>query len=329
MVPSCGPFRRYPVRRFGSRVEGMDITAIPQGTIVVGVDGSPSSARALDWAIDHAVRAHLPLTLAHAVNPTETAWIAAQGVDPMAVQEALRSEASATVTGARARVAERASELLVHELISDTDPRVLLLALAERAALVVVGSRGRGPIASLLLGSVGVAVARHATCPVVVVRPGNPGAVRNGILVGIDGTELSVAPLEFAYGQASISQLPLTVLHCFSADHRDGADGADEEVRLAVAETVSGLGELFPDVRARIELAAGSAADAIVRASQRMDLVVLGAHHGSALGTVLNGSVATSVLEHATCPVAIVSSPDPTPTTRPDPTNGRTDHEHH
>ena len=57
--------------------------------------------------------------------------------------------------------------------------------------MVVLGSRGRGPMRTLLLRSVGVAVTKHAECPVVVVRPGNRGLVRNGVLVGADGSEHS------------------------------------------------------------------------------------------------------------------------------------------
>jgi nucleotide-binding universal stress UspA family protein len=151
------------------------------------------------------------------------------------------------------------------------------------------------------------------------VRPGNPGVVRNGVLVGTDGTEQSLVPLEFAYRQASLRRLPLTVIHCFGASR---SDGVEDEVRLTVAETLSGLGEKFPDVRARIELAGGSADEAIVRASERMDLVVLGAHHGSALAAVLSRSVATAVVEHATCPVAIV------PTAVPSLTDERSRREH-
>ena len=193
----------------------------------------------------------------------------------------------------------------MHEVIGDADPRTMLLDLAEHAALLVVGSRGCGPVTSLLLGSVGAAVARHASCPTVVVRPGHRGIVRQGVLAGIDGTEHSLLPLEFAYLQASLRGLPLTVLHC----SRDLRPASDDELRLAVAETMSGLGEKYPDVRARVELARGPADSSLTRAAQRMDLVVLGVDHGgghATLGTLLSGSVSASVLEHATCPVALV-----------------------
>jgi nucleotide-binding universal stress UspA family protein len=56
-------------------------------------------------------------------------------------------------------------------VVEDGDPRQLLLRLAEQASLVVMGSRGRGPFRSLLLGSVTAAVAGRASCPVVVIPP--------------------------------------------------------------------------------------------------------------------------------------------------------------
>ncbi|MEP9363243.1 universal stress protein [Nocardioides sp. CN2-186] len=264
----------------------METTVIPSGTVVVGVDGSPSAALALDWAIEQARLEQRPLTLAHADLDG--------GHDVRAVLDE-----------AWARIHERAPHVAVYEVTAMTDPRTVLLDLAERAALLVVGSRGRGPVTSLVLGSVSVAVTRHASCPTVVVRPGHRGIVRHGVLAGVDGTEHSLVPLEFAYLQASLRRLPLTVLHC----SRDLLPDSDDELRLVVSETMSGLGEKYPDVRARVELARGPADSSLARAAQRMDLVVLGVDHAgehATLGTLLGGSVSVSVLEHATCPVALV-----------------------
>lgn len=280
---------------------------IPAGTVVVGVDGSPSSERALDWAVDQAVCEHRSLTLAHGVDPAGSVWLDPAGVDHRAVLDAMHGDAVAMVARARERVAERAPGLPVEEVVWMSDPRVALLELSQRAAMVVVGSRGRGPVRSLLLGSVGVAVSRHAACPVVVVRPHHPGLVRNGVLVGVDGTETSLATVEFAYRQASVRRLPLTIMHCFW-DARP--DVTDEEVKLSVAESVVGLAEKFPEVSASTELVRAMADDALVRASEHMDLVVVGAHHGGALSALVYGSVASSVLEHATCPVAVVPVPE-------------------
>lgn len=285
----------------------METTVIPAGTIVVGLDGSPSAERALEWAVDQALRESRQLTLAHGVDPSGSVWVDPAGIDHRAVLEALHDDAKVVLGHAREQIAHRAPGLVVHEVVQLSDARVTLLELSERAAMVVVGSRGRGPIKSLLLGSVSLAVSREARCPVVVVRPGHPGVVRNGVLVGADGTDRSLPTLEFAYRQASLHQLPLTIMHCFW----DARPGTEEEpvasdVRLVLAESLAGLGEKFPDVRARTELVRGMADERLVRASQRMDLVVVGAHHGGTLTTLLYGSIANAVLEHATCPVAIV-----------------------
>ncbi|KQW48893.1 hypothetical protein ASC77_09235 [Nocardioides sp. Root1257] len=261
----------------------MENTLIPPGTVVVGIDGSPSSDRALDWAIDHATRERRQLTLAHA-------------------DDSLRGD-HRLLAHARECIAESAPDLVVNESLWTTDPRTMLLDLAEDAHVLVVGSRGRGPVASLVLGSVSAAVVRHAPCPVVVVRPGHRGLVRNGVVVGADASPSSRATVEFAYRQASLRRLPLTILHC-TWGALPGTSGDD--LRLPAAEPLSGLAEKFPDVRARLEVVHGTPDVELADASARMDLVVVGAHHGSRLSSVVDGSVAQSVVEHASCPVAVV-----------------------
>jgi nucleotide-binding universal stress UspA family protein len=280
------------------------------GTIVVGVDGSDSSRQALAWAADQAMAEHRPLTLACAVGVTVPVSPAGAAL-PLEYREALRAEGRAALGDARADLARRTPDLEVHEVIETADPRTLLIQLSERAAMVVVGSRGRGPVASLLLGSVGVALSRHAACPVVVHRPMNRGLVRNGIVVGADATPSSLPVLELAYRQASIRDLPLLVLHCFwdllSAGHLENGEPPDyEEERAMFAESIAGMAEKYPEVRVRTELAHGVPADAILKAGERMDLVVVGAHQARGSERFMFGSVSVSVVEHATCPVAVV-----------------------
>jgi nucleotide-binding universal stress UspA family protein len=281
----------------------MEKTVIPSGTVVVGIDGSPSSIRALDWAIEHATLERRPLTLAHGIDAAGSAWADPTGGSHRAIVDAMADDGRRLVEQARAHVAERSPGLVVHESAWLADPRVTLLKLAETASAVVVGSRCRGPVASLLLGSVSAALARHAPCTVVVVRPSNPGLVRNGIVVGADGSASSPATVEFAYRQASLRHLPLTILHCTGSPVHGATD---DDLRLAAAEPLSGLAEKFSDVRATLEVVQGTAADQLVHISERMDLVVVGAHHGGRLSALLDGSVARVVVEHASCPVAVV-----------------------
>lgn len=281
----------------------MTKTLIPPGTIVVGLDGSPAAERALDWAITQAVREHRQLTLAHAIDEFRSVWADPTGISRPTVSAALRDDAQAMMRWARAHVVERAPDLAVHEATWNVDPRTMLLELAQTAHAVVVGSRGRGPVASLLLGSVGVALIRHAACPVVVVRPGSPGVVRHGVLVGADGRPSSLATVEYAYLQASLHDLPLTIMH-----GPRGVAGYEtaEELRLRATEPLSGLAEKYPDVRARVVVTSGLVDEELISASERMNLLVLGAHLGSRLSALVNGSVAQIVVEHARCPVAVV-----------------------
>lgn len=281
----------------------MENTLIPPGTVVVGIDGSPGSDRALDWAVDLAVRERRQLTLAHGVDAAGFVWTDPMGGSHRAAVDAMIDDGRRLVSTARSYVAELAPDLAVHESSWLADPRVTLLELAEAAHVVVVGSRGRGPVASLLLGSVGGALVKHAPCPVVVVRRSIPGLVRHGVVVGADGGPRSRAAVEFAYRQASVRDLPLTILHCA---RRMGSGTTDDDVRLPVAEPLSGLAEKFPEVRARMEIVEGLPDEDLVTASTRMDLVVVGAHHGGRLSTALTGSIAQWVVEHAECPVAVV-----------------------
>jgi nucleotide-binding universal stress UspA family protein len=254
-------------------------------------------------------------------------------LDHRALLAARREEARRVMDAARAQVTGLAPDLVVHEALRTQDPRELLIGLSSHAALLVLGSHGRGPVTSLLLGSVSVAVTKHAACPVVVVRPRRSEEPRGGVLVGTDGTDRSRHTLEFAHRQASLRGLPLTIMHCYwdarsafrgpralqSARVRrsDAPPGPEvEEVRLLVAESLAELADRFPEVDVRVELVHGWADDCLIDASKTMDLIVVGTHRRRALGAIVYGSVAFSVLEHASCVVAVV--PDPVDESRPE-----------
>jgi len=291
----------------------MQTTDIPPGSIVVGVDGSTSAVHAVAWAADQAVLEHRPLTLAHGTGHLDGVWMAQSGIDHRVVVEARREEGRRVLSHAR-EVALRAGDLVVHEALRAQDAREMLHALAADAALLVVGSRGRGPVRSLLLGSVSVAATRHAPCTVVVVRPHHPGEVRRGVLVGADGTDRSLRTLEYAYRQASLRDLPLTVLHSYwdarhlpSTSVRASTPIPDlDDVRMLVSESISGLGEKYPEVGVRVELVRGLADDCLIHAARQMEMVVVGAHRRSPVSNLVYGSVASAVIEHAACVVAVV-----------------------
>jgi nucleotide-binding universal stress UspA family protein len=284
------------------------------GTIIVALDGSESSNLALAWAVDQAVAERRPLTLVHSVNAITPAFTDAAIVYPQDALQSLRAAGQEVLAAARAEVERRAPGLEVHEVLRQDDPRQALIELSREAAMVVLGSRGRGTVRSLLLGSVGVAVVRHAKCPVVVHRPSRHGLVRNGVIVGADGTEDSRVVLEFAYHQSAVRGLPLTVLQCFwdvGAESVGGyvvpAAAADPDTeRRLLAESMAGMTEKYPEVNVRAEVLREQPQEALVRIGERMDLIVVGAHQDGRLNRLLFGSVSTTVVEHATTPVAVV-----------------------
>jgi len=291
----------------------METIQVPTGSIVVGIDGSAASDQALAWAREQAELEHRPLTLVYGVAPN-TAWLDQGGLDRSAILESMRTDGVSIVERARESILQKSPGLEVHLVVRMVDPRVALLDLSGEAAMIVLGSRGRGPVRSLLLGSVGLAVAQHASCPVIILRPRKIGAVHQGVLVGVDGTDRSRATVEVAYRLASQRSLPLTVLYCFwdavsavngASGVPDGEDGLDAQ-RLVLSEVVSGMGEKFPDVHVRLRLARGLPDNCLVEASRDMDMVVVGTHPHNTIEGLVFGDVSRGVLEHAKCIVTVV-----------------------
>ncbi|MEP7738253.1 universal stress protein [Nocardioides sp. 31GB23] len=285
------------------------------GAVVVAVDGSEHAEEALAWAAEHATLHHRPLAVVSVWEPVPSMWLDTTGINHTVLYAELASAGADRVEAAAEKARSLHPGLSVETAVARGDVRGELLRLSQHASLLVLGSRGRGPLRSLLLGSVSAAVARHAHSPVVVVRPGGKGG--GGILVGVDGTERSMGAVTAAYEQAAATGQRLTVLHCFW-DARVAYAGAmvvDEtddaaDVRALVAETTAGLAEKHPDVQVEVRIVRGLADQVLVAESKDRDLVVLGYHRQHALGEALFPSVVTSVLEHAHGAVMVVPARD-------------------
>ncbi|MDS1271874.1 universal stress protein [Lipingzhangella sp. LS1_29] len=147
-------------------------TAERMGHVVVGVDGSELSDAALRFALDEALRRDASLTVVHAWYvpvPLDPAALAASGYTVDQEEACSRAHARVETLVAEAR-STRTAEVPVQIVIGVNHPAHVLLTESATAALVVVGSRGRGGFRGLLLGSVSQALLQHATVPVVVVR---------------------------------------------------------------------------------------------------------------------------------------------------------------
>jgi len=312
--------------------EGVSVSGVA-GTIAVGVDGSSSSAQALVWAAEQAQAEHRAVTLVHALPPTTPAWLDPAGSNAREAHEfSLRAKGQEVLERAGQEVRRLAPDLTVHSLGRLADPRQALVEVSETASMVVLGSRGRGHLKSLLLGSTAVAVVRHAHCPVVVHRPTSPSPRRKGIAVGADATEDSLPVLDFAFREASIGKLPLTVVHSFwyfqqpstVEDVRVDPAAASLRQQLALSESLAGFAETYPDVSVHTEIDQGMPERFLLRLADEMDLLVVGAHSVSRAQQFMFGSVSVWLVEHANCPVAVVPlSADRTPPTS-GPHQGRT-----
>ena len=290
------------------------MNTLRRNAIIVGVDESALAGQAVRWAAEQAVLEGRPVRLVRAVMPVPMGRSDHAAVVQPGTFTSLRLHSEALLRQAHEQVHRVAPGVEVDEQLEVATARDLLLDVAEDAHLIVLGSRGRGPVLTHLFGSVGVGVVRRARCPVVVHRPGHPGRVRDGVVVAVDATEDAVPVLEFAFRQASLRRLPLRVVH-YVMDPRSALVGVPmvgdlsqqlQQSELVMSEAMAGLGERYPDVRTTVSTTPGLAAHDIVTAATRADLVVVGTHQRPAADRLLVNSVSTAVLEHASCPVAVV-----------------------
>ena len=135
--------------------------------IVVGIDGSENSVRALRWAADEARNRDARLTVVHAwlVPPLAYAGMEVAPVDEELFAEAAEATARSTLQDAVVGTVPAGIEVLVVRGHAGD----VLIREGAKSDMIVVGSRGRGAVAGLLLGSTSQQVSRHASVPVVVV----------------------------------------------------------------------------------------------------------------------------------------------------------------
>ncbi|WP_032712185.1 universal stress protein [Salinispora arenicola] len=280
--------------------------------VLVGYDGSPDAERARDWALDEAARSGQPVHLAYVFEwLTMAGWTGPGGGPSIWPDDSARRQAAELVRQA----AQEATgpDLAVTGELYEGPPAPVLQELSARASLLVLGTRGLGGFAGLLVGSTAASVAAHAHCPVVVVRGDADRRTRTGhVAVGVDGSQSSLLALGFAVEQAAARRVPLHVLRGWRPPpgQRPPSGPDSREVtradRAELDESLSQWRQAFPDVTISVEVAEGNPAELLVSASRNAQLVVVGTRGRGGLAGMLLGSVSQQLLHHAHCPVAVV-----------------------
>lgn len=284
--------------------------------IVVGYDGSPAGAAAAEWAAVAAERWGRPLRVVHAIP-----WPVlrtASGTSTMVGLQQIRGAAERLLDNSCRDVRAGHPQLVIEAEVVIGEPVPVLLREAAEASLLVLGSRGLGELRDLAAGSVMTHLATHAPCPVVVVPAGWPERtdVRDEIVVGVDGSELSTAAIGFGFEYAELTGGSLTALMAWHDPQSIGPgdivpavydiDALEQDSAAVLGEALAGQAVDHPDVKAVEKLVRGPAANVLVDASRNARLLVVGSRGRGLFRGLLLGSVSRAVLNHAQCPVAVV-----------------------
>jgi nucleotide-binding universal stress UspA family protein len=278
--------------------------------LLVAYDGSVDARRALTWTATESLRTGSPVHVLAVDEVLPPAWA---GVGPTAVfTEGYVIDCTALLEEAEKHLRDAGVEATVTTEQRDGSVVAEIVRAAAAASTVVIGSRGHSPVGEALIGSVSQHVARHAPCPVVVVREQRTPDSRR-IVVGVDGSPDSSAALEHACRRAEQTGETVVAIHgvhvraastdVWSAEARN-VDLGDRERLLA--ESVAGLREDHPDVRLEQEVVAVAPERCLADASANASLVVVGSRGRGWFSGLLLGSVSQAVLQRAACPVVVV-----------------------
>lgn len=280
--------------------------------VVVGVDDSDAARRAVSFAADAARRRGAPLHVVHAMS-----WpflVLALPPPGPRTERRVRDAAEEVV---RAAVAGVSVDAGVTTTVADGEPDHVLRTASRTAQLVVVGSRGVGGVAGLLVGSTASGLVGSAACPVVVLPDPLAAVVRprRSVVVGVEGRTGDAAVLAFAFAEAAARGTELVAVHAWQdvvldTPRPDGDPPVDwtgvahEEERL-LSEALSGWRDEAPDVPVREAVVRDRPARALAAAGLTAELVVVGHRHRWSLASTTHG-----LLHGARCPVAVVPVPD-------------------
>ncbi|TFH15456.1 MAG: universal stress protein [Acidimicrobiales bacterium] len=281
------------------------------GRLVIGFDGSESSWSALEWAASEAEArgASVRVISSYFVQPVIEFGYGASGSGVDMTETAVWClnrvrTASTTVFDGHPGVEYEVDAVR-------QSPAAALLAEAESADLVAVGSSGVGAIVRFLLGSVTGSLLASSPCPVVVV-PAELNEPTKRIVVGTDGSDHADHAVRWAADEADRRGCELVIVHVWKYGYHltmNGIDRADDfapvDAELILDRAVQTARSLS-GANVRGELIEGDEADSLLELSESADLLVLGARGRGGFRAMLFGSIASAAATHSSCPTVIV-----------------------
>ncbi|MHA7135228.1 universal stress protein [Oerskovia turbata] len=298
--------------------------------VIVGVDGSVPAQGALDWALVEAASRGVALT---AVLAWEPSWKdgarAAEPSDFGHLAELKQDQLLTLLDEARHRTGVDA---LTHAEQVQGSPAAALLARAENAEMLVVGSRGLGRLGRMVLGSVSSAVVQGATrVPVTVVRSPHDDASPAGdgsattpdaparVVVGVDGSLTAVHALRHGLEVARRTGAVLDAVYCWQIvtlaplpDSWGWTPPIDDYEKFAAGQldrALDAAGVDLPEDQVRRNVVHAPPAKGLLEASHGAERVVVGNRGTGGFDRLLLGSVSRQVVEYAACPVTVVRRP--------------------
>ncbi|HWU21253.1 MAG TPA: universal stress protein [Nocardioides sp.] len=283
-------------------------------SIVVGIDTSELSHAVIDWAVAGARTRNVPVHIVHALDSApliEPATLAGGYAWPTVPPEMYRAAAEEALRHAETYALSLEPALTVTTQIQEGSPVPVLLGTARPHDLIAIGSRQLGSVRSAIFGSTGLGLLRTGHAPFVVVRGGTRVSPDAPVVVGVSPTEGYDEVLATAFEHAAAHRLPLRALLCwepffYAPNDRTRALKRDAHAdgERWLAEVLAGWQDAYPDVKVERSLLFEYPTVALVKESVDAALVVIGVRGTRTARTL--GCIASAVLHHAACPVAVV-----------------------
>lgn len=297
------------------------MSGIRKTDVVVGIDGSPTSTAAAVWAADEAARRGVRLVLlyAYVLYAYGSKEAALPGSVPYEEAEIDADQLLADATDA----VQRAHPRLSVQSRQEHEPAgTALLEITGEAGLTVIASQAKHQSLETLIGSVASYTAGQAKGPVVVLRGAVASGVTSGpVVVGVDGSDMSDAAVDFAIEAAHTRGVAVHVLHAWESGPVPGfrrvfhlnvdSDQADAEQLQELTTALAGRADRFPGVDVQPVVRRGRAHSALREYAQEQQagLLVVGVRGVGNADPQTLGSTGRALLAHADVPVAVI--PDP------------------